>query len=632
MTFRIIQGDCLDVLRALPAEHVHCVVTSPPYWGLRDYGVEGQLGLEPTPEAYVNRLVEVFREVRRVLRKDGTLWLNLGDSYASETKGSGGPSAKQDSNAGSLFASRKFLHGLKPKDLCGIPWRVAFALQADGWWLRSDIIWAKPNPMPESVTDRPTKAHENLFLLAQSGSATYWVHRDGKGSRAQPPPDYRWVDRDQTETAQEPPHWRSEKLPDGKPRWRRINLWRGEDYYYDADAVREPAEESSGWSKQRAKGINTWQYNDTPERLAVTGQRIEASTLGTQGQRNLRSVWTIPTQPFSDWQETYRLDRVERDAVSDDTMRITFPSCPVHGGQRHSLPKVFCDERGVDALNHTLRKHGHPALLRLDDCAPIDPTRVRAMMPQSSGCCYPVCSPSATDHNTENCKTGHVPATSQPYTPYGRMSDRTGHTQGVSLFGAPHPDRRESNTGESDCADSRTSQTPCCTDGTSGEGGSCGASVSLPNICSCQYYQVTTEKSSHFAVFPPKLVEPCILAGTSPKVCPKCGAPWERVVARTGVVHRRETAHAPFSSATKVDSTGWQPATVGTNHFAPTCACPNNDGSAKAVVLDPFSGAGTTGLVAIRHGREYIGIELNPEYVEMSKRRITEDAPLLHAL
>ena len=140
----IWQGDCREVLRGLEESSVHCVVTSPPYWGLRDYGADGQLGLEDTPADHVANMVDVFREVRRVLREDGTLWLNYGDTYAA---------------TGS---------GLKPKDLCGIPWRVAFALQEDGWWLRQDIIWHKPNPMPESCTDRCTKSHEYIFLLAKS--------------------------------------------------------------------------------------------------------------------------------------------------------------------------------------------------------------------------------------------------------------------------------------------------------------------------------------------------------------------------------------------------------------------------------------------------------------------------------
>lgn len=178
-----MQGDCRSVLKTLPDASVHCVVTSPPYWGLRDYGVDGQIGLEQSVHTWVEEMVAVFREVRRVLRDDGTLWLNLGDSYCSAPPGTKRPGASESSTLhgvnseryrGTLDASQgqkrdtSRVPGLKPKDLIGQPWRVAFALQADGWWLRQDIVWAKANPMPESVRDRCTKAHEYVFLLAKS--------------------------------------------------------------------------------------------------------------------------------------------------------------------------------------------------------------------------------------------------------------------------------------------------------------------------------------------------------------------------------------------------------------------------------------------------------------------------------
>lgn len=170
MSVEIINGDCRDVLEYMPEGTVHCVVTSPPYFGLRDYDVDGQMGLEPTPDEFVVALVGVMREVRRVLRDDGTLWLNLGDSYANDGKWGGATSGKHAStlhgNTGVGRARRTT--GLKTKDLIGIPWRVAFALQADGWYLRQDIIWHKPNAMPESVRDRCTKAHEYIFLLSKS--------------------------------------------------------------------------------------------------------------------------------------------------------------------------------------------------------------------------------------------------------------------------------------------------------------------------------------------------------------------------------------------------------------------------------------------------------------------------------
>ena len=176
---RIYQGDVLDVLRGWPDGFVQCVVTSPPYWGLRDYGVEGQLGLEKTPEEYTEKMVEIFREVKRVLRDDGTLWLNMGDCYNSPNTHSG-MADKVDWGIQRVLdrgANTPGITGtLKPKDLIGQPWRIAFALQADGWYLRSDIIWSKPNPMPESVRDRPTKAHEYLFLMTKS--ARYYYDQD----------------------------------------------------------------------------------------------------------------------------------------------------------------------------------------------------------------------------------------------------------------------------------------------------------------------------------------------------------------------------------------------------------------------------------------------------------------------
>jgi DNA modification methylase len=163
----ILTGDCRETLRALPDASVNCCVTSPPYWGLRDYGCDGQIGLEDTPELYVAQLVAVFREVRRLLRDDGTLWLNLGDSYARMQEGNV-PQSKNKECQPPAATGRIKNAGMKPKDLVGIPWMVAFALRADGWYLRSDIIWHKPNPMPESVVDRPTKSHEYIFLLSKS--------------------------------------------------------------------------------------------------------------------------------------------------------------------------------------------------------------------------------------------------------------------------------------------------------------------------------------------------------------------------------------------------------------------------------------------------------------------------------
>ena len=374
----IIQGDVLDMLQTLPNDYVQCVVTSPPYFGLRDYGVPGQIGLEDTPEEYIEKLVQVFREVRRVLRSDGTCWINIGDSYAGGSRGSddsgdngkfGGPRLERKDNP--------IPAGLKPKDLMMMPARVALALQADGWWLRSDVIWHKPTAMPESVTDRPTSAHEHIFLLAKN-----------------------------------------------------------ERYFYDADAIREPL---------RPKTFTTFGIHPTPSK-------------GNDALGKVKS---------DNWNRTTQV----------------------------RTPRLTADGELAGA-------------------------------------------------NKRNVWT----IAAQPY------------------------------------------------------------------------------EEAHFATFPPKLIEPCILAGTSPRACEQCGAPWERVIEPTGHINNREPAHAPFSSPTKVDSTGWAPTRRGTDQWQPTCSCVNG-GHGRCIVLDPFIGSGTTALVALQHARHYLGIELNPEYVSLAMKRIAVVQP-----
>ena len=247
----IYQGDCLDIMPTLEVESVQMVCTSPPYFGLRDYGVDGQIGLEATPENYVETLVSVFREIKRVLRNDGTVWLNLGDSYNGSGKAGSNPEYQakhtefgKPSKEKSRFGMPVNIKTLKPKDLIGIPWRVAFALQADGWWLRSDIIWHKPNPMPESVTDRPTKSHENVFLLVKS-----------------------------------------------------------QRYYYDAEAIKEACQSGPSDIKkmQESRDRIGGKHKDLidPFSKASSATKIgQKRSVGHPTGRNCRSVWTIPTQPF----------------------------------------------------------------------------------------------------------------------------------------------------------------------------------------------------------------------------------------------------------------------------------------------------------------------------------------------
>ncbi len=183
----IFQGDAHLILTRLPKESVQCVVTSPPYWGLRDYHIDGQIGLEETLPQFINRLVTIFREIHRVLKPTGTVWLNIGDGYTSGNRGWRAPDKKNPARAMSIRPDTP--DGLKPKDLIGVPWRLALALQQDGWFLRSDIIWNKPNAMPESVKDRPTRSHEYIFMFSKNEKYYYDYESlkeprdDGKGKR-----------------------------------------------------------------------------------------------------------------------------------------------------------------------------------------------------------------------------------------------------------------------------------------------------------------------------------------------------------------------------------------------------------------------------------------------------------------
>lgn len=255
MAVTILEGDCRESLRTLPYKSVHCCVTSPPYFGLRDYGVEGQLGLEQTPDQYVAELVSVFREVHNVLKDDGTVWLNIGDSYASFRDGKATPDTTRGDSLGTLVDTGKAKNRMastfvntpiKHKDLIGIPWKVAFALQADGWYLRQDIIWNKPNPMPESVKDRCTKSHEYIFLLSKS-----------------------------------------------------------EKYYFDYEAIKEPATTSPASRNKAAEGYQA----DYPhgDRFSE-GERV----WGADGKRNKRSVWNVPLRPYKGAHfATFPMDLIE---------------------------------------------------------------------------------------------------------------------------------------------------------------------------------------------------------------------------------------------------------------------------------------------------------------------------------
>jgi DNA modification methylase len=277
---KIYHGDALDILKTLSDESVDCCVTSPPYWGLRDYGVKGQLGLEKTPEQYVEKMVDIFNEVKRVLKKEGTLWLNLGDSYAGSGQ-RGNSDAKKHSHCKSINAFN-VPTGLKPKDLVGIPWMVAFALRNEGWYLRQDIIWHKPNPMPESVKDRCTKSHEYIFLISKSKKYYFdTLYEEATGYDGRNDIDYKGGNKD---------------VSIGKhKRWKTPDGW---------DTTKGEGGHGSFHKSGREKGKKGYERKYENTNYGGDGNGLHNhpgySNIENPYVKNKRSVWNVATEPFSE--------------------------------------------------------------------------------------------------------------------------------------------------------------------------------------------------------------------------------------------------------------------------------------------------------------------------------------------
>jgi len=452
--------------------------------------VDNQIGLEKTPEEYIAKLVKVFEEVKRVLKKDGVLFLNLGDSYVS---GRGRYSSNKQTISG--HARGEPMDGqrpdqrnheyLKDKDLCMIPARVAIALQQSGWWLRQDIIWSKPNPMPESVTDRCTKRHEYIFLLTKSAR-----------------------------------------------------------YYYDADAIREsfktPYEQlikdNRGKNKDVKESSMEWSHG---------GNKTFGETMNPLGS-NRRSVWEIATQPFTDWIKTPRLRRVERDAVSCGMMHIVSPICPIHASLYPQIANHFCDGREGDIQNRILHTYNRLSQEQSCDFLATDQSISLNLQKRSSDYSVLLSEFSAILHNIENHKTDLSLLTNQTYMPFEKMIFHIDDKRALLLlFGLTYcingnsilPDEMDVHL---------LDRIPYHKiDKSSLE------SLHSDN-CSCIIYEKFDQETSHFAVFPEEIPTLCIKAGSK-----------------------------------KGDT-----------------------------VLDPFCGSGTTGDVALRLERNFIGIELNEKYVK----------------
>ena len=534
-------GDCRDVLKTLPDKYFQTCVTSPPYYGLRDYGtatwvggsencshegaslgnnrnfideggrgsnkaslstgdcikcgakrVDSQIGLEETPEQFVESLVNVFREVKRVLKDDGTLWLNLGDSYSSGSRTS---TTNQTVRGNTDYGVTRPppIVGIKPKDLIGIPWRVAFALQADGWYLRQDIIWHKPNPMPESVQDRCTKAHEYIFLLSKS------------------------------------PY-----------------------YYYDNVAIKEEAQD---WgTRDRTNG----KYHNEG-----TGLNPHTGLEKSYETKNKRSVWTNENSKFEDNLEEKKY-RQGMHKLRGEKIVVTRPNLP----KKKDFISFLKNRTNVNFLSEHID---------------VKKTTIEHWFRSDSGFSYPT------------------------------------RDDWIKIFDYVNDDSKEFE----DMNNRLTYEEYHLDEVITGD---------KKNKRSVWTVNTKPYKGAHFAVFPTDLIEPCVLAGSSEKICSGCGKAYRREMVTTDVPDRTVRDHMvgvipKRDKPTRMNSKNMLSLTKEDKGFVKQCDC-DTDKTEQDRVLDPFGGSGTTALVADRHNRDATVIELNESYIEIARNRLEGDSPL----
>lgn len=679
MPVTIIVGDALTELRKLPSNSAHCCVTSPPYWSLRDYKCDGQLGLEATPELYVQHLVEVFREVRRVLRPDGTLWLVLGDTYVGGgphhgSKGLGMQAMNRGSKTGKDYLTAP---GLKPKDLCMIPARVALALQqpdlrckgcgaichqalwgrfpngrlicpgcelskghtveAPGWWLRQDIIWVKAisgvirkgSAMPESVRDRFCKSHEYIFLLTKSSRYSF----DSVAVA------------DVLDSAQSHKH-------EGEHEYEDLQQVQTD----EADDLLQQERPAIGWSDGRMQGVLDCDSESMGSQIQQERQGQgdgDALLLFKEGAENEAGLshevqdHARTTGPIQSSRQAARKGREVQGPAAEIRQQREGKGCKSGTGQAvcQNGQGAVCQAQNGDQAQAPDRRSGlHVDAGTMDGTQGLIRSSVRVLQPTDGTPGNGPCDPAVEGRSArggEYCS--HLPDVQRPKGQSLTAMRRTAWLVSSQPFPGELCRSCQGYFARgfygmlSRCKDHKI------------EPHDCGGKIEYR----CPTCGTWNNWLSHFATYPPKLVEPCIKAGTSERgCCPRCGAPWRRVTKREQLKRKRPHDYVKRTGETgtgsscantvagvAVETIGWQPTCKCVDGPAPdfigdrpetmiegTCSYPE---PVPCTVLDPFAGAGTTGLVASRLGRDAILIELNPEYAVLARRRIDADAPLL---
>jgi len=564
----IVCGEAEEVLKTLPGDSINCCISSPPYWALRDYGIDGQLGLEPTFEEYIDKLCGIYDEVKRVLRPDGCVFVNLGDTYGTHA---GTKNSKHAHNfkpaelaiSEGIYQPRK-RQSVPEKCLCLIPQRFAIEMVSRGWILRNVLIWHKPNPMPSSAKDRFTVDFEYVYFFVKNKK--YWFEQQFEPYL--------------TESNAERPR-----------------MGQGQNTQYEQ-------------KRGEVKSIGIIGEHDN---RGQTPGPLPSNPLG----RNKRCVWTIPTEPRSDFGETYRLCRAAEDGQDNGIAHIVSPSCRLHGGLFDLLAKHDGGgHRDNNLLPRILYTYDYLSEVQPSDFVPTVPPHAYHLGRHNWDYLLRKCYPSATDRNSENHKKALALLTNPSCKPSVQRLSRILRilvSRGLSEQGA---NIYENNTWQ-DELDARLlgQMTFRIIDKPSYQ-----KLLKEPD-CQCGLYHISIQRTSHFATFPQKLVEPMILSGCPRYICTKCDKAREKILDRPKLPEqlRNRSDDTKMSYHTQQVGGGqklqdWYNENPKKVIGYADCGCGAEWRS--GICLDMFCGSGTVCRGAAQKQRDYIGIDLNPEYIE----------------